>query len=420
MKPYLYSVVLLFAMAWSNIAFCGEIHDAAKAGDLEKVKALLIANPDLVSSRDENGATALHGAALNGSKDVAEYLLANNADVNAKNNYGMTPLHVSVIFHHKDVASALVFHKADASIKDNDGDTAFTLAETDAFAEPAEASQSRNDDMVTAPITASTKTMPKELLEEPFGDPVIVKGIGFEIKRSELDQVVTSVKASASAAGKPFPPDLEVGILNQLITIQLLCVTATDEDRATGKIDADAQYLNLRKRFGSEEAFQRQLKTVGLTADELRAKATQEATAKVVLRRLLNADITDEQAKEYYAEHPQEFTNRDGTRMTYATISNDLKGILKRRKITKDAPTFVKNLQAAAHLEILDPALREARDRVNTVSVVSNQNEPQSGPNEPGFYDRNKREIDHAIIGVGAAAATAFVEQWIQSSFRDQ
>ena len=54
------AAVMLVALAWSSLAFCGEIHDAAKDGDLEKVKALLKDNPDLVFSKDNDGATPLH------------------------------------------------------------------------------------------------------------------------------------------------------------------------------------------------------------------------------------------------------------------------------------------------------------------------------------------------------------------------
>jgi ankyrin repeat protein len=64
----------MVALAWSSLAFCGEIHDAAKSGDLEKVKALLKGNPNLVFSKDTNGRTPLHCAALQGQKNVAELL----------------------------------------------------------------------------------------------------------------------------------------------------------------------------------------------------------------------------------------------------------------------------------------------------------------------------------------------------------
>jgi len=58
------AALILFVLAWSNLAFCGEIHDAAKVGDLEKVKALLKDNPELVSNRDTNflNYTPLHYA----------------------------------------------------------------------------------------------------------------------------------------------------------------------------------------------------------------------------------------------------------------------------------------------------------------------------------------------------------------------
>ena len=140
-----------------------------------------------------------------------------------------------------------------------------------------------------------------------FGDPAIVKGKGFEIKRSELDSVLTGAKANAAAAGQQLPPDFEIQILNQLITIQLLMQKATDADRVAGRQEADTQMTNILKRFGSQEAFERQLKAVGMTMADLRAKATQEAVAKAALRRELNVTVTDADIKSYYDGHPAEF-----------------------------------------------------------------------------------------------------------------
>ena len=87
-----------------------EIHAAARDGNLVKVTALLKGNPDLVSSKDNNGDTPLHWAALNGHKDVAELLLANNGDVNAKDNGHRTPLHYAEGGGHSDVAELLRQH----------------------------------------------------------------------------------------------------------------------------------------------------------------------------------------------------------------------------------------------------------------------------------------------------------------------
>jgi hypothetical protein len=104
------AAVTLVALAWGSLAFGGEIHDTAKIGDLEKVQALLKDNPDLVFSRDNDGATPLHMAAYWGHKDVAELLLANRPEVNAKDTDGETPLHMAVAGGHEDVAELLRQH----------------------------------------------------------------------------------------------------------------------------------------------------------------------------------------------------------------------------------------------------------------------------------------------------------------------
>jgi parvulin-like peptidyl-prolyl isomerase len=159
----------------------------------------------------------------------------------------------------------------------------------------------------TQNAAAGTNVNANAAMAALFGDPVIVKGKGFAIKRSELDQVVTGAKANAAAQNQMLPPNFDLEILNQLITIQLLLSKATPADRAAGQADADLQYTNLVKRFGSAEAFDRQLKAVGMTATDLRAKAAQEAIAKSTLKRELGVTPTEEDAKDYYTKHAAEF-----------------------------------------------------------------------------------------------------------------
>ena len=140
-----------------------------------------------------------------------------------------------------------------------------------------------------------------------FGDPVIAKGRGFEIKRSELDEIVSGAKAQAAAGGQTLPPNFEGYMLNQLITMQLLVQKATPADRATGQAESDTQFTNILTRYDSPEAFARQLKIIGMTEADLRKKATMEATAKAALKRELNLTISDAQIKEAYSNHAASF-----------------------------------------------------------------------------------------------------------------
>ncbi len=161
----------------------------------------------------------------------------------------------------------------------------------------------------TQPVVtpAETNSNPEAAMKALFGDPTIVKAKGFEIKQSELDQVLTGAKANAAAQGQQLPPEFSAAILNQLITIQCLLQKANAADRVAGAAEADLQYTNLIKRFGSTEAFDRQLKAVGMTVADLRDRATQEAVAKAALKRELNIKVTDDEAKAFYDKHSADF-----------------------------------------------------------------------------------------------------------------
>jgi parvulin-like peptidyl-prolyl isomerase len=157
----------------------------------------------------------------------------------------------------------------------------------------------------TATLSAGTNT--SDGVKALFGDPDVAKGDGFTIKRSELDEIVSGAKANAAAQGQQVPQGFDAQVLNKLVSIQLLLQKATDADRAEGKATADTEYTNLVKRFGSPEAFQRQLTAAGMTIEQLRAKATQEATANAALKRELKIAVTDAEVATYYSNHAADF-----------------------------------------------------------------------------------------------------------------
>jgi peptidyl-prolyl cis-trans isomerase C len=162
----------------------------------------------------------------------------------------------------------------------------------------------------TSPVTG-TNASPDAAMTALFGDPVVAKGKGFEIKQSELDQVLVGLRAAAAARNQTIPPDqmtlIEGQMLNRLIQIQLLLQEATDADRAQGKKMVDLQMSALLERAGSQGALDRQFKALGMTADGLRDRLTQEATAQSVLERVLGVTVTDAETKIFYNDHPEEF-----------------------------------------------------------------------------------------------------------------
>jgi parvulin-like peptidyl-prolyl isomerase len=168
-----------------------------------------------------------------------------------------------------------------------------------------------------APASTATNVNSQAAMTALFGDPVIAKGKGFEIKRSELDGVMMGVKSTAAARGQTIPPgqltQIESQLLGRLIQDQLLLQKATDADRTNGVQKASLQMNMLLERFGSQEVLERQMKAVGLTVAELRSKITQENTAQAVKIRELNVTVTDAEVKQYYDDtnHLADFEQPD-------------------------------------------------------------------------------------------------------------
>ena len=88
-------------------------------------------------------------------------------------------------------------------------------------------------------------------------------------------------------------PIIEKGALDHLLQVQVLDLAATAADKTKATELADKRLVSIKKRAPSEEALERQLKTMNLTVDGLRARLIEEAEAEQVLRD--KVAVTDEQ-----------------------------------------------------------------------------------------------------------------------------
>ena len=117
----------------------GEIHAAARAGDVARVRALLDQDPRLVSATETAGWTPLHFAAQGGYEELAELLLDRGANVNARlNQGGGTPLHVAVTTGHDSIVALLLARGAHANAIDANEWTALHRAAIEGNREVAE------------------------------------------------------------------------------------------------------------------------------------------------------------------------------------------------------------------------------------------------------------------------------------------
>jgi ankyrin repeat protein len=59
---------------------------AVASGNADRVRELLTSDPEAAKTNDDEGATPLHYATLNGYREIAELLLRHGADINARDS----------------------------------------------------------------------------------------------------------------------------------------------------------------------------------------------------------------------------------------------------------------------------------------------------------------------------------------------
>jgi ankyrin repeat protein len=118
-----------------------DLFTAIKAGEFERVKAWVSADPTLVNARSSTGESAILTAVYNGRKEIANLLVARGATlslfeacaagefdrvqrlleggvpVNGCSDDGWTPLHLAAFFGHANVVELLLAHDADVDAR---------------------------------------------------------------------------------------------------------------------------------------------------------------------------------------------------------------------------------------------------------------------------------------------------------------
>ena len=94
----------------------GELHDAARSGNLELVQALLTAGAPVDAKKSWSLMTPLMWAARGGRMDLCQLLIAANAQVDAKFSGGWTVLNIAAAYNREPICHLLINRTLDQCI----------------------------------------------------------------------------------------------------------------------------------------------------------------------------------------------------------------------------------------------------------------------------------------------------------------
>lgn len=235
------------------------------------------------------------------------------------------------------------------------------------------------------PATTEAKAKAGSKATELFGDSVVAKGKGVEVKRSQLDEEFIRVKAQATAAGRPVPSEqstlLERQILDGLIQLRLLLAKATDADLAKGKeqFAASLQQARTNANLTEEEFNQKlapQMKLLGVTREQWEKQNAEQAAARIVLEREMNIKVTEAEAKKFYDDNPSKFEEPEMAHVSHILIST-------QDPATK---TDLPDDKKTAKRKLAEDILKRAKAGEDWGKLVKEYSEDQGSKEKGGEY----------------------------------
>ena len=122
------AMILLVISHW-QVSRMG-VFEAAKTGNLSRLKTLINGNLSLMHARDNEGNTPLHLAAYNDHVDAARFLIEKGASGDTVNEHGYTPLHCAAIRGSAPMVQLLLERYHNVNSSDKNGNSALHLTDS--------------------------------------------------------------------------------------------------------------------------------------------------------------------------------------------------------------------------------------------------------------------------------------------------
>lgn len=157
--------------------------------------------------------------------------------------------------------------------------------------------------------------------DDLFPDKVLVKGDGFEITQSQLDQAYLQRKAQLAATGKTVPETMRETIEKQTLDILLLKNLLMKKSTAEDKAQAE-KVIESQIKLAAEGSLASQAKLLGLTEAAFKQELVDQHTATQVVDREFKPKvvITDEMSRKFYNDNLAKFEQPEMIRAAHVLL----------------------------------------------------------------------------------------------------
>jgi peptidyl-prolyl cis-trans isomerase C len=266
---------------------------------------------------------------------------------------------------------------------------------------------------VTPDLPAQTNSAAKPSLDALFGDAVVAKGKGVEVKRNDLDAEVVKSKAMYAARNYPAPADLEEQALKSLIIKQLILNKATPADRAKGKENFETRLAKVKADSGLSDAdFDKRINMQlfgGETREQWNQQNIELVTIPVVLQRELNVNVTDEDVKKFY-DDPANISSFEQPEMVRASH------ILLMTTDPETHQPLSPEKKEAKH-KLMEDILKQARAGTNFAELAKKYSEDPGSKDKGGEYTFPRGQMVKQFEDTAFSMKTNEISDIIETQF---
>lgn len=164
---------------------------------------------------------------------------------------------------------------------------------------------------LSAPASCEQKSPAAET--DQATDAYVARVNGIEISRTDMDRKFNLIKERYAGMGVPLDDskinEFKENILNSLIDQEVLLQEAKAGGIKIDPAEIKAELDNFKKQFETEADFKKQISEMNYTEENILSQIEQsKIIEKFIEEKIMpTISVTDEEAKAYFDEHPEEF-----------------------------------------------------------------------------------------------------------------